>query len=363
MKIPKDPDWVGRRLAQHGMIIGPKRELDRYPEFKSVVEGIIAPERGSRMKPKSVQKFIEHRDYYQGMNEDSLLRNLIPLIIKQDYMRKLNPESEGTTMESVESEGREPLVEQQWVCREWFADGVATTVNSEFRKTLLPNKFTEELEDDLVKALAKDDGMKNAKPDYCYGIRIDKFSVPSDVILSSNMQYLLDVVPGMEHAFFIIEGKSNKGIMGDAQNQARRGGGTLVNAARKLLDCIGEPDIIGADSRTFVFSATMTSDVMDIYVHWAEVKEDQTLFHMTHLKSKALRDEDLLPELRAILHNILSWGCIDRFSYLTTVREKLYTFESDETARLLAESTAKKGNKRRRLAEDALITPREGYLG
>lgn len=82
----------------------------------------------------------------------------------------------------------------------------------------------------------------------------------------------MEVAHGQNHSFFIIEGKSNKGSHTDAENQARRGGATLVNAARILYDRISMEDVTGADERTFVFSATVTPEFMAIWVHWAERK-------------------------------------------------------------------------------------------
>ena len=359
-KVPKDDEWVGLHLIQHGMLIGPRRELDRYPEFKSMVEDIFHSERGSTMKPESARWLVEHRDYYQDANEDTIFQNIIPLILKKDYMRNLALEVEEAktlekAMKNAADQGQRTDEELQWVSRERFADGVATTINRDFRRTLLPDQCYAGLDADVVKFLAKEDGMTNPRPDFCYGLRTDKFTVPPDVALGSDVRFLLGVAPGMEHAFFIIEGKSNKGSMGEAHNQARRGGATLVNAGRKLLEYVGEPDVTGAESRTFVYSATAAPGLIEINVHWVEVTQDQTLFHMTYLKSYSLRDEDQLPGLRATLHNSLSWGFIDRLPSLVAFCEKLYTWETNKTARLAAlsvESKMDKGKKRQRISED-----------
>ncbi|KAM0800507.1 hypothetical protein BDR22DRAFT_889221 [Usnea florida] len=289
------------------------------------------------MKPESAQRVINHRKYYSNADEDSVLPNILPLIIKKDYMRNLGLDSEAAetaekAVMNTEGGGTRSDEEQQWVSREWFSDGVATTMNYNFLGELLPTQGYVGLDPDVVKLLAKEDSMTNPRPDYCYGLRIDKLTVPLEVVLSSDVKNLLEIAPGMEHAFFIIEGKSNKGSMGEAENQARRGGATLVNAGRKLLEYIEEPDVSGADSRTFVYSATATANVMALNVHWPEVLQDHTLFHMTHLKSYLLCDEDHLPRLRATLHNILSWGCIDRLPSLIAIRQKLYACKKNKTA-------------------------------
>lgn len=310
-------------------------------------------------------------------------------MIKDRYLQKLNPQSEEYQKLKAEKMAKETEPDKEGgtdddddedllVSREWFYDDITFTFNNEFRRTLLPNGYENDpdFEPLLSKALSKGDGMKNPKPDYCYGLRMDKLdsSQPPDLILSNEIAYLTQVAPGMDHAFFIIEGKSNQGIVGEAENQARRGGATLVNAGRELLGLtLDKADLVaeGADIRTFVFSATMTSQCMDIYVHWAEVihtPQDQaqtrtqaqtptsthTLFHMTFLKGFHLRVKENLPQLRAILHNILEWGCSDRLTELQALRRNLYDYQRKEYARLNEEAKAKegRGNKRQRRDDD-----------
>ena len=359
-KASKDTGLVALELTRRGMPKGNKTDLNRYPEFRSMVDNILHSERGSTMKPESARRIIEHQQYYFDSNENTILYNIIPLILKKDYMRNLGLESEAAktaekAVTNTEDRGTQSDEEQEWVSREWFDDGVATTINRDCRRTLLPVQGYGGLDVNVVKLLAKENGMTNPRPDFCYGLRTDKLTVPPDVVLSSDVKTFLEVAPDMEHAFLIIEGKSNKGSIGEAQNQARRGGATLVNAGRKLLEYIEEPDVTGADTRTFVFSATAAPGLIEINVHWAEVLQDHTLFHMTYLKSYILQDEDQLPGLRATLHNILSWACIDRLQSLVAFREKLYAWESNKRARsaaLLAESPRGKGKKRQRPSEN-----------
>ena len=325
-----------------------------------MVEDVLHSERGSTMKPESARRIIENQQYYNNSTENTVLYNIIPLILKKDYMRNLGLESEAAktaekAVKNTEDRGTQSDEKQEWVSREWFSDGVATAKDPDFLRTLLPVQGYAGLDADVVKLLAKQDGMTNPRPDYCYGLRTDKLTVPPDVVLSNDVRTPLEVVPDMEHAFLIIEGKSNRGDIGEAQNQACRGGATLVNAGRKLFEYIEEPDVTGADTRTFVYSATATPSLIEINVHWAEVLQNQTLYHMTYLKSYTLRDDDQLPGLRATLHNILSWGCIDRLPSLVAFREKLYAWESNKMARsaaLLAESPRDKGKKRQRRSED-----------
>ena len=398
-------------MDQHGIVCDDGKELERYPHFKQAVENIICSDRGSAMKLESVRRINERREYCRDESEDTILHHLLPLILKSERTRELRPgekvqEEVFMTQRQVEEQAesqnsaqnadatraqlqlleQEQEIEQQvWVSREWFSDGVFVSRSSDLRGGLLPTQYEDDdFEPELAKLLAKGDGMTTPRPDFCYGLRKDRFPLPPGLILSTEILLTLQVAPGMQHPFFLIEGKSNKGILGEAENQARRGGATLVNAHRQLLELIGESVLdLGVDERCFVFSSTITPSVMDIYVHWVEVivhepgqergpelqrnqdqehddydenlqrerelQRTQIIFHMTNVRSYALRNKACLPELRAILHNILEWGCITRLPQLEEFRRKIYAYQRKKTSVMKAEAAAsRKENKHKR---------------
>ncbi|KAL8847194.1 MAG: hypothetical protein Q9221_007756 [Calogaya cf. arnoldii] len=89
---------------------------------------------------------------------------------------------------------------------------------------------------------------------------------------SQRMRALIGVVPYITHPVLFIEGKSNRGNVVGTENQALRGGSTLVRA-RSLLNgyASGWKVAPGADHDSFVFS--MTIDTMaTIWLHWREVR-------------------------------------------------------------------------------------------
>ena len=47
---------------------------------------------------------------------------------------------------------------------------------------------------------------------------------------------------------------------------------------------------------------------IEVYLHWAEVREDGILYHMNHLAHHELRGGESLAALRLQLYNILDWG-------------------------------------------------------
>lgn len=324
-------------MTQHGLYQNSKNLKD-YPSFEKAVRDIIGTERYSDMQASSAENIIAQREYYAHRNEDTVLQNLIPLIIKSQYLAEVKAQNPVSLAEALRptlpagGEDAESRDIKRCVPRFWFADGVDVAVNEEFRRTFLPTRYDDEtFGAELAKALKKVDGMTNPKPDYCYGIRHDRFPVPHDIVIDQDLDTIMEVVPGTRNVYFIIEGKSNKGNHTDAENQARRGGATLVYANRLLLERIGIPDVTGADDRSFVFSATTTPEFIAIWVHWAEVTAQGTIFHMNRLTQKFLSETEGLGALRIILHNILEWGCIGRFEKLQDLHIKLHIWQRGET--------------------------------
>ena len=346
IKIPKDVNSIRLAMEQHGMV-QESFTVDKYPEFKNKVLGIINDERLSTMKKKQVSKFTKlHRDV-EMLNERTFMESLLPLIVKRKYTGKKDLEDGelaklNEMLENVEGPAREAL-EKEYIhtTKEWIDDGLRVTMDAEFRNTLLPNKYFElGFQNGLARVLAKKEGMKNPKPDYAYGIRPDYFTRPTEVVIAPETLATLGIAPNLYHTFFLIEGKSENGSMGDARNQACRGGATLVNAGRMLRDMVGFEDTEGPDESTMVFSATMTPGHMQIWVHWAEVAKDKTvLFHMNKFASKLFDDEEHVISLRRILHNILQWGCVSRRADHIVFHEKLCEYQKQKTADLFRNAT------------------------
>ncbi|KAL9127050.1 MAG: hypothetical protein Q9217_003994 [Psora testacea] len=340
LTIKKNPDSIGQAMEHHGLLFENRKAFDRYPEFQENVRKIVESDRSSHTKARSVERFRDKQGYYARANEDTLLKNLVPFIVKDSYtpMRQATSSSIGSgsaqTTDRIERIQQE-LEEGTGTTQEWWEEGLVTTSNNEFQRTLLPNLFSEQgFEQRLANALAKEKGMKNPKPDYTYGIKRTQFPAPRDVVRSKAVSFLQEISPLMYHAFLIIEGKSDAGQAGEAENQARRGGATLVNAARMLSEKIGEKEADGADDRTFVYSVTLSPQVMEIWVHWAEVVNKETYIHMNNVASISLRTNDAVPMMRRWLHNILEWGCFTRRNQLKILHEKLHEYERREMKEL-----------------------------
>ncbi|KAL9131273.1 MAG: hypothetical protein Q9217_000761 [Psora testacea] len=347
---------VGKAMQKHGLWQDDKAALSKYPTFERNIRNILGNRRHSHMKETQTEEFQAILQNVHGHNEDTVLQNLVPLIIKRKYTAVKDIQGEELEhytkkVESAQSDAARKALEKEslYTHRMWSKDGLVVTMKAEFCTTLLPNHYMElGFEAKLVKLLAKDQGMTNPKPDYCYGLSTNSFPIPRGVILNMELDDILEIAPGMLHPFLIIEGKADRGEISEAQNQACRGGATLVNAGRILLDRIGVADVDGPDERTIVFSATMNPTVLEIWIHWAEVtKTEGVKFHMNKLVGRLLDDAGQLVDLRRKLHNILAWGCNTRRKDLEDLHEKLYDYQRQETRRQLHEANGAKNKKRK----------------
>lgn len=223
--------------------------------------------------------------------------------------------------------------------------------------TYLPNEFAKDptLEEDMIKALAKDEDMKNPRPDLTFGLQRDKF--PLDMPIPDHILDLLEIVPGMHHAFLLLEGKSPAGSLANAENQACRGGATLVKALRTLRALLendtshaSEEIIQGAtapegatptkpDYKSFVFSATMNPAVFNIYVNWFD--EGSKYYHKDLVESYALKNSKGPGEIREGLHNIIEWAVRTRRKQIEDLIRLIKDYTLFYWQRLQDEPTAK----------------------
>ena len=334
------------------------------------------------MKPQSVQRIVARHDFVENANKATILLTPLPLIIKSDCMKRRESGTKAGQdhyMEAGEYRGTE-INEDDYVLEDWFEAGVATATNQDLMMLLPSKDDANELDKELAKKPKKDNKMTNPRPDRCMGIRSNKFARDEKTTLDTGIEEVVRICPVMDHAYFLIEGKSNRGVIGEAENQARRGGAVLVNANRTLRAVAGESDVLGADRKTVAFSATMTADVMKIYIHWAGVQEGAEvrgvaevgdgaeatkttgarphtiIYHMTRIKSTCLDEPDQLPSLRKALENILQWAVDHRFPDLVKLRTKLYKvsrkrkLEQNELAAASATRVTPSGRKRKQEA-------------
>ena len=354
--LSDDQSWIKQRLSYHRMFQNDKDAFKSYPDFKAQALAIIGGERSSVPRPESIKKFETRLDYTSLANEDTFLDYIMPILIPEE--RTMPAQHDAFPASNLSSR-----------IKDFWESGVYHAKNVNCRSGLLPED--PELAAKMRKNKDKEEGQTNPKPDYIYGLRTNHFKVPSGVSLSAATELLRQVVPSLYDPMLIIEGKSDKGQVGEAINQACRGGATAVKAARMMRERIGQPDVEGPDRRTFLFSGTLTSSVMHIWVHWAEVKyvekvgpavkqpssakgkEEEVAnppnqshegpqgagkgkpqmikivnYHMNMIATASLLMDEFLEYMRPICLNILDWGCLDRVSSnLQQYYQDIYAWE------------------------------------
>ena len=128
--------------------------------------------------------------------------------------------------------------------------------------------------------------MPNPRPDMKFGLKCEEKSFTTSIL--HHTLDLLWIVPGMHRPFLILEGKSYSGLSATAENQARRGGATLVKASRALWAIVEDesstlPDLsdqeakglaekdgiypIKPNLKPFVSSITISPTNFSIWVH------------------------------------------------------------------------------------------------
>ena len=306
------------------MIYKDKPAYQSFDRFKEAVEKVKTSNRLSGVKAASETRYREHLNEYQYDNEDTLLNEILPLIIKRDH--------------GVETESH----------GEWWSEGLKVNTNREFKRTLLPNCHDGRGDGaEIAKLLKKVDGMTNPKPDRTYGVRPTFLPSPEGLTVSKETDQLLSISPGLIAAFFLIEGKSYAGSMFEAENQARRGGATLVNAGRKLFKLTGKEDVQGADDRTYVYSATLDPQAIKIWIHWAEVRPNGRVhFHMNRIFGCLLDDDNALEKIRNVTHNIIEWGLNERLDSLKEVYSDVWEGEPKRVKDVAVQMQARKDSER-----------------
>ena len=294
-------------MAAHGL----KNEdaLPKYPDFEKKVMSILEGDRTSEMKKRSINYLKKEFDTYSGMDEASFLNAMVPLIVTKSR----TVETEPMTFDEAVDRDLDPIVanpEKGTVYRAapWSEDGMLVRVDANLDGDLLPHVYEDnELNQKMAK---KDDDMKTPRPDRIYGLDPRLFILPNKLLLDKHIDATLDVCDYMHHPFFLIEGKSNRGNPHDAANQARRGGATIVNALRCAYAAIGkERTTLGPDYDSFMFSGTVSVEVFNIWLHWAEVKKDCILFHMDLVHCMAFNIKSQYANTRKLMNNIFCWGC------------------------------------------------------
>ncbi|KAL6720738.1 hypothetical protein ACLMJK_002663 [Lecanora helva] len=290
------------------------KETKRGNEILKKAKALVFSQRNSPPPKKKLEKFVKQLKKEELSNEDSWIATMWWIIAR----KKRIPMTSNTGLTKLDSEVLNP--------REWALDNLRFRVNQEFSRGQLPT-LKAEPQTQLAKWLAKRIGQTTPRPDVAYGLEDEAFTDKHMKTVILSHQTLTALSNGMRFPFFIIEFKSHDGSLGDAKNQACRGGAVIINVMDEMKLKAGMEDKDDDfDDGSLAFSLTMDPWQGEMWVHWRELREEEGQisykYHMHSLKSWILKDETQANELRMAINNVLDWGVFARKEYLKTMLAK-----------------------------------------
>ncbi|KAL8683901.1 MAG: hypothetical protein Q9186_000112 [Xanthomendoza sp. 1 TL-2023] len=308
-------------MTTQGMAEHDKELRNNYLLLEGLIESITASERLSGVEPASAAKITAYRAEYARHNEATFLRIMWPLLMKDGYHAV--KDSARFSKEEKDLIKGEDTIYKDFLTNE----GIVMTLDTDILRDMIPSNHEDpEFETNLAKALAKDKDrkMKNPRPDYAYGFSPSTLPGPTGVTIPDHILAMMDIAPRTRHAFFFGEGKTDGGSVAEAEDQARRGGATLVGAHRDLIATVTELlDVPGPDLDTIVFSVTISPQGYGFYVHWYEGPSTKALYHMTKFDEVSLYSKVDHEKIRRNLHNIIEWGSTKRCFQLMMLHEQI----------------------------------------
>lgn len=351
---------------------GEETDVSR-PIFKASRD-IIDGDRGSAMKHGSIEKVARTRAQEATSNEltfqvefwKTLMRNsrLVQLWQMQSLeaakpqehwcglaqeQSELGGEAAGLQNKEVSQNSTKP---EDWTERAWDKDHLRGNWCADFHRIAVPMLQWED-DDVLTKLMKSFPRVQTPRPDLAYGLRNTAFTEEQQKVNDLYRDWA-ETSNNLYHGFFLIECKTD-GTIEAAENQACRGGATLVNARMEFIaKCAASNPVLSlsacevhymadngeanpspallatsvhqavpqtseesplskADLDSFAFSLVLVPAMASLYVHWAELRDDdRPIFHMSFMEQYRLLKGRDLEKLRHDINNILDWGTLKR---------------------------------------------------
>lgn len=339
----------------HGMFISVEKlaTYTPYKQFHDELMNMLAGKRNSpRMGESDAKRLVQWLKLHNTLPEDEILRYIVNALVPlKGRTQKLQPfQDQSGGRESSYPTSTPTSADQQQQPEfgevvEFSEDRLVFCTTSRLCKDLLPS-WKKGQRRILEKAMAKETGISEPRPDYCFGLEVNMHPNIKTTSINEYTRVLIGVRSNLRYPFLIFEGKGARGSLADAENQAMRGGATLVYARRILNHKAGLPHFTGPDKQSFAFSMTLDCYTAHVWVHWCEVQpaeapvdaEDNTFlaneyyetYHMDSLVHCDFSKLEDVQDLTRTLNNILDWGCLQRKREVDCVLETLKRKEAEE---------------------------------
>ncbi|KAI9763541.1 MAG: hypothetical protein M1840_000449 [Geoglossum simile] len=285
---PKAPRHIREALSAYNILV----DVVPYksdPKVSAFVESVIhCPRHPPRLK--AVREFIRTADAVRNQPKGNAILAMVGgLFPEPEYMRNGMP-------------------------------FLGRNFNVEFVPRSIPRPSTG---NDTASEFAPDtsDAPKNPRPDFAFGVSKRAFD-DGERHTNHAFERLTGVSEGIWHSFFVVEWTSqfSGGCQYNAQNQAAGSGAALVYAAQKLQL-----------PQTSVFSATIDSESVYIWVHWCQQYNNRPRYLMSLVSQHFFRDEEAMWSLRRTTDNIFDWGLGRRLVDIRGVLRVLGAGRAEET--------------------------------
>ena len=329
----KDAEHVRQYLTLNNLLIDDE-EAAETKKAKGILDDaqtLLIKPRLSPKNPEMIGNWLKQQKKEKYSQEPSFMSTMWWIIVRKKRSVKETREAQENADDFV-------------VRRYWSADNLRFRVDQEFTRGYTPGVDTKN-EFALAMALAKEEGMQNPKPDIAYGLDEDVFKQIGRVANQLHVD-LAQLSTGMFHPFFIIEFKSHKGSLLDAEHQACRGGAVMVNTMGMLKEKAGMEDKGDKfDAGSFAFSLALDPHNARMYVHWRENQryggKVKVFYHMQRLAGYLLDDGESVDKLRIAINNVLDWGVGARKAWVLHMLSNLEA-KHEEEERLASRTRAGK---------------------
>lgn len=266
--------------------------FEKRPEFQKYVVELVMGSRGSKMRDESAKEIKFYMAENATKDEKTLFGDLVPMIVKK--ARGSEPTLKRDVVGEIKTQAE----------TFWATDNLDKRTDCQFLKNALPRR---------IQSTGTTLGLSEPKPDWVYGLKRPlrpELTLPT---VSEAAKALIEVAPGLQHAWFAVENKGAEDSIESAETQAIRSGAALVSAQRQLAILAGLLDpaaeSIGADQERFAFTCSWVPQLAKIHVHWHEKRANEvSIYHMNLIRGYLMIDKTHLSDFRKDIHNVLDYG-------------------------------------------------------
>ncbi|MCJ1279783.1 hypothetical protein MMC21_007607 [Puttea exsequens] len=275
--------------------------FDRCPKFKEMIEAILNIPRGSIMRDESSRKTNMLIRQNRTKSEETFFNKVFGSIVPNTH--------------TVDGKKRDHEGKIEQVVKNYHEDdSLDYAEKPRFSVGFVPGK--------TYRKKVKEFGLTEPVPDRVYGTRKPLFKKKDNgPPLPEWLKAMKSLNTHMDWPFGIFENKSCKIAIAEAENQALRDGGAVVNSRLKLKWYVHgrENQPCGADEEIFAFSVCWGPDFVRMFVHWFEkISNEEEYFHMNKVGQYFIDDKEHQGIMRKRIHNIFDFGL---FKYVTVAED------------------------------------------